>query len=210
MKNALFITLCALLPLFAVNIVAQTDNLSKYLQGAVPVKNGIIVFEKEYKVPGKNRQQIFSTIRKYVEEQLVNGENSLEQSRIIEADSTSGTLAASIEEWMYFKRKAWVTDCARFFYQLNFHIDNEIFKVEMLRLRYIYEEDRYGAQNAGPMLAEDWITDEEAIKKNGRELTKLGGKFRRFTIDRKDQIFDAAAKAAGAKRKVKKVIEVEE
>ena len=57
--------------------------------------------------------------------------------------------------------------------------------------------------------AENWITDHNALKKNGTQLTRIGGKFRRFTIDRKDEIFRGAANAAGAKKKMK-MVEVEE
>lgn len=209
MKKLLFVILCTLLPVFTINTTAQND-ISKYLTGAVPTKNGIVFFEKEYKVPGKNKAEIFNNLQQFVENFLIKGENSLEQSRIIEANSEKGTLAASIEEWLYFKKKAWVTDRTRFFYQINYIIEDEKFTVEMLRLRYIYEEDRYGTQNTPPMLAEEWITDKEALKKEGKELTKIGGKFRRFTIDRKDQIFSESAKSTGAKRKIKKIIEVEE
>lgn len=209
MRKLLLVTLCALIPFGIISATAH-DNANKYLTGAVPMKNGIIVFEKEYKVPGKNKAEIFNNLKNFVQKKLIKGENSLEQSRIIESDSIKGTLAASIEENLYFKKTAWVTDYTRFFYQINYIVSDEKFSVEMLRLRYIYEEDRYGNQNTSPMIAEEWITDKEAIKKNGKELTKIGGKFRKFTIDRKDQIFDDSALATGAKRKVKKVIEVEE
>ena len=45
--------------------------------------------------------------------------------------------------------------------------------------------------------AEKWITAEEAMNKAKTKLLKIPGKFRRFTIDRKDEIFRGAAKAAG-------------
>ena len=54
-----------------------------------------------------------------------------------------------------------------------------------------------------------WITDKEALNKAQTKLLKIPGKFRRFTIDRKDEIFNGAAKAVGAAGK-KKVIEVYE
>lgn len=104
MKKLLLVTLCALIPFLAIESTAQ-DDVNKYLAGAVPIKNGIIVFEKEYKVPGKSKAEIFSKLKDYVQEKLIKGENSLEQSRIIESDSVKGVLAASIEENLYFKKK---------------------------------------------------------------------------------------------------------
>ena len=60
--------------------------------------------------------------------------------------------------------------------------------------------------------AEEWITDEEALSKDGKKLTRISGRFRRATIDRKDEIFRGAGLATGAirKRKVVQVIETEE
>ena len=50
--------------------------------------------------------------------------------------------------------------------------------------------------------------------KNGTKLSKYSGKFRTFTIDRKDELFQKAYSAAGGKTKkrVRKVVyqEVEE
>ena len=46
------------------------------------------------------------------------------------------------------------------------------------------------------MTAEDWIPDKEAINRKGK-LNKVGGrKFRYATINRKDEIFSQALKAA--------------
>ena len=52
--------------------------------------------------------------------------------------------------------------------------------------------------------------DEEALNKNKTKRTRVGGKFRRFTIDRKDEIFTGAARTVGAVKRVTRVIEVEE
>ena len=38
--------------------------------------------------------------------------------------------------------------------------------------------------------AEEWITDENALNKAKTKLLKYSGKFRRKTIDRKDEIFE--------------------
>ena len=63
-----------------------------------------------------------------------------------------------------------------------------------------------------PDRAEQWITDDAALTKNGTKLQRVSGKFRVFTIDRKNEVFRGLAKAAGAvvKKKVTKTIEVEE
>ena len=41
--------------------------------------------------------------------------------------------------------------------------------------------------------AEEWITDEYGLKKNKDKLSRVSGKFRRKTIDRKDYLFGKMA-----------------
>ncbi|MDO4929927.1 MAG: DUF4468 domain-containing protein [Bacteroidales bacterium] len=180
--------------------VAQKDeDLSKYLAGAVPVNSsGFVQFDKAYTVTGKSQLEIFRLLRDYVQTEIVGGENSLAQARITEADSARGTVVASMEEYLYFKRKAWTMDRVRFYYQLVFFIEDGKFRVEMRNLHYLYDD----VPSPSDYRAENWITDEEALNKSKTKLLRVPGKFRRFTIDRKDAIFIGAARAAGADRKV--------
>mgnify|MGYP000886098372 FL=1 len=55
------------------------------------------------------------------------------------------------------------------------------------RISYEYET---GRPSGFKSTAEDIITDKEALNKKGNKLNRLTGKFRRKTIDRKDQLFD--------------------
>ena len=43
--------------------------------------------------------------------------------------------------------------------------------------------------------AEEWITDKEGLNKSKTKLSKISGKFRRKTIDRKDEIFATITEA---------------
>ncbi len=208
MKRIILILL-AVMPLL---VVAQSkDDMSKYLAGAVPVNEaGFVYFDKTYNVAGKSKAEIFNLLLDYTQREIVEGENRLPQARITESDETTGIIAASIEEYLYFKRKAWTMDRVRFYYQLIYRVEDGKFNVEMRNLHYIYDD----IPNPTDYRAEKWITDEEALNKSKTKLLKMSGKFRRFTIDRKDEIFRGAAKAVGAVRKVKKIvteeIEVEE
>ncbi len=209
MLKKVFVFAMLLLP-FATAAQAQKEGDEKYLAGAVPVKNGIVVFDKTYNVSGKSKFELFDALKAYAQT-LIKGENSLEQSRIIESDSLQGLLAVAMEETLYFRKSAWVTHSTRFFYELVFTIDDGKFTVEMRRLRYLYDE---GAAPDRPnsFTAEQWITDDEALSKDGKKLTRISGRFRRHTIDRKDEVFRGAARATGAlqKRKVVREVEVEE
>lgn len=203
-KIALF-----LMMLFPLGMAAQKQqDMSKYLAGAVPQQNGIVIFEKSYEVPNKTQAEIYESLKTYLTEAVLQGENALQQTRIQEEVPENGTMAIAVEEYLYFKRKPLVTDGTRFFYQLVTQAEDGKFTISMRRIRYIYDLTETPSTEANPdvcFTAEKWITDAEALNKSQTKLLKIPGKFRRFTIDRKDEIFNGAAKAAGAKRKVKMV-----
>ena len=198
----LFIALLLALPLSA-----QQSEDEKYLAGAVPVNEaGFVEFKKTYTVRNKSKGEIYHSLKEYTQREIVEGENHLEQARITEADSANGVIAASMEEYLYFKRKAWTMDRVRFYYQLVFEVTDSTYTVTMRNLHYLYDD----VPSPQDYRAENWITDEEALNKAGTKLTRVAGKFRRFTIDRKDEIFLGAARAAGAVRKVVRYVEEEE
>lgn len=199
----IIILLFSILPLTA--LAQNKGDLSKYLKGAVTMTNGQVSFDKTFEVPGKNKIEIFNLLKAYTQKEIIEGENHLEQCGITESDSINGLLAASIEEYLYFKRTAFVTHRVRFYYQLIYHIEDGKFNIQMRRLQYLYDD----VKNDEVYYAEEWITDNNALKKEGTQLTRIGGKFRRFTIDRKDEIFRGAANATDAKKKMK-MVEIED
>lgn len=202
MNRKLFLLLFLISPLL---LMGQSSDLSKYLEGAVPVVNGQVTFEKTYQVPGKSRAEIYVLLKDYTLNQIINGPNHLEQCSFTETDSINGILAASIEENLYFKRKAWVTHYVRFYYQLIYRIDDGNFSVQMRRMYYLYDDDKREEEYR----AENWIVDSEALNKKKDGLTRISGKFRKYTIDRKDEIFKGAAKSVGVTPS-KKIIIVDE
>ena len=203
MKKSLFL-LCVLFLGGTYNNWAQTTDKAQilttdnYLKGAVTEKNGVVVFEETFIVPGKSKADIFDSLTNYTQS-IVTGENHLPQSRITELSPNKDIIAASIEETLWFKRTALVSDFARFFYQLVFEVSDGQFKVTLLRIRYIYEPMATPGQD-NVMLAEEWITDKEALKKDGAQLRRgTSKKFRIATIDRKNQLFRGAGRACGLK-----------
>ena len=203
MKKSLFL-LCVLFLGGTHNNWAQTTDKAQilttdnYLKGAVTEKNGVVVFEETFIVPGKSKVDIFDSLKNYTQS-IVTGENHLPQSRITELSPNKDIIAASVEETLWFKRTALVSDFARFFYQLVFEVSDGQFKVTLLRIRYIYEPMATPGQD-NVMLAEEWITDKEALKKDGTQLRRgTSKKFRIATIDRKNQLFRGAGRACGLK-----------
>lgn len=201
------IFLYALLFTLPMGVMAQGGNAAdKYLSGAVPVKNGFVQFERAVKVPGKQRAELYEKLLDYAQTKIVEGENHLPQARITEHDADNGVISANVEEYLYFKRKAWNTHRVRFCYQLIFFVGDGEFRMEMRNLRYSYDPEVSPAGEVEVLRAEKWITDEEALDKKG-QLTRKAGKFRRYTIDRKDEIFKGAAQAVGAVKKVMREVE---
>lgn len=207
MKKLLFLTAV----LIATTVCAQKNTIDKkYGIGTVPVKEGKVEFSEDYKLADKSKAQIYQALHNFALG-LTKSENALPQCRVTASDEANGIIAVNMEEWLYFKRTAWVTNRTRFYYQLLFQIKDGGFTATLRNIRYLYDEEHNGGQNYS---AEGWITDDKAIVKKGTKLSKYSGKFRTFTIDRKDTIFQNAYSAAGGKvkKRVKKIIyeEVEE
>ena len=198
MKKILFIILMVL-PVMAATAqntweVSENENGkkqnvdSKYLVGAVPVIDGKVVFETNISAPGLSAGQIYSKLLGYMTA-MTKEKNQLEQSRIAIKDSIKHEICGSYQEWLVFKSTALVLDRTRMFYNLVAECKDGSANVKMTRIYYLYDEER----NPETYKAEEWITDEVGLKKNKERLSRVSGKFRKKTIDRKDYIFNKIA-----------------
>lgn len=186
----------------------QGENGHNYLLGAVPVVDGYVQFDTVFNVRGKKQAEIMQLLQSYVQNQLVDGEDQLPQARITEVTPDSGIIAASIEEYMYFKRTNWQIHRVRFYYQLIFRVSDGKFAATIRRLHYRYDPEVTAGEFDEDRRAEQWITDDKALTKKGTKLARISGKFRKLTIDRVHEIFHESAKVTGAiVRKVKWVEE---
>jgi len=176
----------------------QGENGRNYLSGAVPVVDGYVQFDTVFNVKGKKQAEIMQLLQSYVQSQLVEGEDQLPQARITEVTPDSGLIAASIEEYMYFKRTNWQIHRVRFYYQIIFRVSDGKFAAAIRRLHYRYDPEVTAGEFDDDRRAEQWITDENALTKKGTKLARVSGKFRKKTIDRVHEIFHEAAKATGA------------
>ena len=211
MKKVILL-LMLLLPLACAAQRGKVETQQRYLAGAVPMVDGYVQFDKTYLVKNKDKATLMQELKDYVQKELVDGPDQLPQARITEVSPDSGIIAASIEEYMYFKRTNWQIHRVRFYYQLVFRVENGKFTATMRRLHYRYDPEVTAGEFDDDRRAEKWITDDAALTKNGTKLARVSGKFRAFTIDRKNEIFRGAGKATGAvvKRKVTKIVEVDE
>lgn len=206
----LVLWLMLLMPIWC---VAQNSRRvdERYLAGAVPTVNGYVQFDRTFTVNNSSKAAIMDSLRNYVQKELVDGEEQLPQARLTEVSVDSGIIVASIEEYMYFKRTNWQIHRVRFYYQLVLNVNDNGFTASMRRLHYRYDPEVTAGEFDEDRRAENWITDDAALSKDGQKLQRISGKFRKFTIDRKNEIFRGLAQAAGAKKNKKvKVIEVDE
>lgn len=167
----------------AVENVANSD--AKYLAAdAVPMVDGKVLFHTVINAPGKSAQQIYDILLDYMTK-LTKEPNQFEQSRIAAQDPAKHEIIGSYQEWLVFKNKPLQLDRTRFFYQIVAECSDGKADISMNRLYYLYEEER----DPQRMTAEEVISDEYGLTKNKKKLSRVFGKFRRKTIDRKDFLF---------------------
>lgn len=178
----------------------KTEN-PKYLAGAVPEVNGEVVFTLEKDVPGMGAQQIYDKVYTVLESVVEESksEDITPPSRISAVNKGEHTIAARINEWLVFSNKFLSLDRTQFNYTLVSQATDGHIKVTMDRIAYAYEVGREESGGGMRVKAEEWITDKACISKNGEKLYKASGKFRRKTIDRKDNIFSRICNALGVK-----------
>ena len=167
----------------------QANNSdAKYLVGAVPVVDGKVTFKTTIEAPGKTADQVADIVRKYMKK-MTTEPGQFEQSRIVLDDSLNHQIIGSYQEWLVFKSTALVLDRTRLFYNLIADCKDGKADITITRIYYLYEEER----DPQTLKAEEWITDEEGLTKNKAKLSRVSGKFRRKTIDRKDYLFNKFA-----------------
>lgn len=170
------------------------DEKPKYLAGAVPQDaNGLVVFSQELALDSKNQSDIYNTLKAW-SDSLAQTAIHDGRTRLMESDSSTGTIVYRVEEWMTFKKRFLHFDRTRFRYNLNIKCNNGFVKVSINNISYYYDEKmddnmKPTGEGGQTYVAEKWITDSEAIKKSGKTLYPYSGKFRCKTIDRIEILF---------------------
>lgn len=161
---------------------------AQYLAGAVTEENGKVVFTLDIDVPQKNAQQIYDIVFNTLQE-LTEQENQLEGSAVALVNKQEHIIAANIREWLVFKNNFLSLDRTKFFYSLIAKCSDGHLHLTMERLNYKYEEERGSRQAKDVIKAEEIIADGVALNKKRTKIYRGYAKFRRKTIDRKDELF---------------------
>lgn len=164
---------------------ASANPDAKYLEGAVPVVDGRVVFQTTIQAPGKTAQQIYDLLHQDMLT-MTKEANQLEQTRLTVEDADNHQVVGNFQEWLVFKNKPLNLDRTRLLYNLIADCRDGEATVKLTRIVYIYDEER----DMTTYRAEEWITDRYGLNKKKTKLARVSGKFRRKTIDRKDYIFN--------------------
>lgn len=193
MKNLLLIML-AIVPLFAIakNDKKGDNSNPKYLEGAITLKEGKIVFEDEIEVRTMNKKELYDTMLKWAEKRFAPDDKLT--SRVVYTNEENGEIVASAEEYMVFSSTALSLDRTRIYYYFYIQVEEGICRLTMNRIRYWYDENRDGGER---YTAEEWITDDMALNKKKTKLAPICGKFRRETINLKDDLFNSVREYLG-------------
>lgn len=157
----------------------------KYLAGAITYNDeNKIEFTLDTDANGKTAKQIYDIVLKYMSELTQNDQNIA--SRVALVNDAEHVIANTMDEWLVFSQSFISLDRTEFKYQLIARISDNHLNLSLCRIIYNYEE---GRSTGFKEPAEEVISDKIALNKKKNDLAKIFGKFRRCTIDRKDQIF---------------------
>ncbi len=163
----------------------EASKDAKYLEGAVTEKDGKVVWTTEMKFPGKTAQEIYDATLE-VMQAFTKSENQLQGSAVSLVNKKDHIIVTTPREWLTFTSKFLWLDRAEMYYNLIATCADGQLTLSMERIKYLYADD--GRENR-KIPAEECINDKNALNKKKTKLILGWARFRRRTVDRKDEIF---------------------
>ena len=168
---------------------AKLKEDPKYLEGAITFdEQGKIVFDTEIEAPGKSAAQLYDLVFDYMSGLTQDKESKASRMALVNKDEH--IIANTMDEWLVFSNSFISLDRTECKYNLIAKITDGKVSLSINHINYIYEE---GRQTGFKLPAEEVIIDKVALTKKKNDLARIFGKFRKKTIDRKDQIFSEIA-----------------
>ncbi len=182
--------------LFGRKKVKMEQDLSAYMQGAVPEVDGKVVFSTTIATQGKTVEQLFPLIAQWAnlrympdtEHGLWNDADyyfNMANASVKVADKEKGLFVCQADEEQVFSNRILAKDFCRMNYVLTIQIESGSVTATMSNISYVYTL----TDTPERIAAEDWITDKEAFNRKGTKMLKSCAKFRIKTIDVKNQLF---------------------
>lgn len=175
----------------AEGVVLKEDP--KYLAGAIQLNaDGKVEFILDTQASGKSADEIYNIVFQYMSKLIKNEQNINSRIALVNRNNKNEQIIACImDEWFVFNQSFISLDRSETKYQLVATISDNHLRLSMTRIVFNYEE---GRSTGFKEPAEKVITDKYALTKKKNDLAKIYGKFRRGTIDRKNQIFNDLTK----------------
>lgn len=183
-----------LLLFFCLPFAANAQTEPNYLTGAIELEENRVTFNKEIQATGLNQQQLYDALLAWANNRFQ--PDGRMNARVLFTNPEEGSIAIGGEEWLVFTASALSLDRSRIYYQLLLECADGKVDAKMSRIRYWYDEARNGGERYN---AEEWITDEMALNKAKNKLAPITGKFRRETINLKEELFTAMQTEIGNK-----------
>lgn len=168
---------------------AKLKEDPKYLEGAITFdEQSKIVFDTEIEAPGKSAAQLYDLVFDYMSGLTQDKESKASRMALVNKDEH--IIVNTMDEWLVFSNSFISLDRTECKYNLIAKITDGKVSLSINHINYIYEE---GRQTGFKLPAEEVIIDKVALTKKKNDLARIFGKFRKKTIDRKDQIFNEIA-----------------
>lgn len=168
---------------------AKLKEDPKYLEGAITFdEQGKIVFDTEIEAPGKSAAQLYDLVFDYMSGLTHDKESKASRMALVNKDEH--IIVNTMDEWLVFSNSFISLDRTECKYNLIAKITDGKVSLSINHINYTYEE---GRQTGFKLPAEEVIIDKVALTKKKNDLARIFGKFRKKTIDRKDQIFSEIA-----------------
>lgn len=183
--------------LLSIPLVVYAQKDAYYLEGAITLTDGKVTLSTEINAPDMSKTQIYESLLNWANKRFQPSKDF--KARVLYQNPEEGTIAIGGDEFIVFSSTALTLDRSRIYYQLLINCEDGKCNADMTRIRYWYGEEDNGGEKYD---AEEWITDDIALNKSKTKLSPVMGKFRRRTIDLKNELFESIRTALGAKTHV--------
>ncbi|MBR6894370.1 MAG: DUF4468 domain-containing protein [Bacteroidaceae bacterium] len=205
MKHLVILLMVAILPLCAnaqssgifgkKSTTTKVTDFTPYMQGAVPVENGMVTFSKTLSAPGKSKEDLYRKVASWASARYMpsveNGKwtdpdyfRNLEYATVKSADEAKGQIVCQGCEELVFSNKFLERDYTDAEYKLTVQVSDGSVKAVMSNIVYAYTF----AEAKERKTAEQYITDDMAFTKKGKFI-KQNRKFRVKTVDLANELF---------------------
>ena len=103
--------------LFCLPIFIHAQTATKYLEGAITLKDGKVTFSTEMIVPAMTKEQIYETILNWANNRFQPTEKM--NARVLFHNPQEGSIAIGGEEYLVFSSSALSLDRTRIYYQMK-------------------------------------------------------------------------------------------